>query len=763
MTTFGRKSQVARHAGEAESGREPAGRRRDPATLDLQRQVGNQGVRQLLAGDGPGAVGRVDDPSEVDADRRAERVVGSTPHHHGNRSAAHDASTDAAGAPLPASTRAFFEPRLGAGLAQVRIHTGPQSADSAARLGARAYTVGDDIVFGRGEYAPYDAAGRHLLAHELVHVTQQRSQPGGPVRRQVASPAAPAPAFADTLDYDRITRDVRKGIEGWGTDEEGVYRALQRLKRDPDAIKQAQDKYRQKYKAELVADIRGDFSGSELEYALQLINLGDPTSDQAIVTALPTTKDEWIATARRVRNAVERAGTDEEAVYAVLMPFDRDVFQLNVLKAYYSELYHEYLPDRLHSEMRGSELEYALWLLGLQPTNRNDKGAEAKTLEVLAFIKTEAAARAKVPGSIDTGSRFYQRLTTKYLADYFASPTAAKGKEAAEERIGAPLEGAMADVGGHVQLVVRTKGGAWRLPVDDWERNAISWLNRQELPAQLDRLKGVPMFRNLLALPSKLGAATDILGDENASVIRYLDIPFLIGGPNIDPDFDADVRGGGKNISQLMHWATGVKYAAQNQLGLRELFLAYELWHLEGFEVFGQDSINDMIAENQGRMLGAELLKGSAGALKSQADLEPFLNHSFRESRAWLGTLLRYRRDQLDRWIIAKEQQPANMHYMRKDDVWHSFTVYQQFVNGTSVADVKASWIVNAAIEIYTLLYEADEWEKANGPIVLTPLEKALIQGKLDSILEVMAKAEEGKASTGDLLKAKSQIDNLKK
>lgn len=732
--------------------------------LSLQRQIGNQGVRRLLAGEEPGAVGRVDDPSEVDADRRAEQVVGNTPHGSANRSTADDASVGATGAPLPASTRAFFEPRLGAGLAQVRIHTGPQSSESAARLGARAYTVGNDIVFGRGEYAPYDAAGRHLLAHELVHVTQQRSQPGAPIRRQVAAPAAAAPVFADTLDYDRITRDVRKGVEGWGTDEEGVYRALQRLRRDPDAIKRAQDKYRQKYKGELVADIRGDFSGGELEYALQLINLGDPTSDQAIATTLPATEAEWIATAQRVRKAVERAGTDEEAVYAVFLPFGRDVLQLNMLKSYYTELYHEWLPDRLKSEMRGSELEYALWLLGMQPTNRNNKDAEAKTLEVLAFIKTEAAARAKVPGSIDTGSDFYTRLTTKYLADYFASPTAAKGKEAAEERIGAPLEEAIAHIGGRDELVVRTKGGAWRLPANMWERKAISWLNKQELPAQLDRLKGLPMFRNLLALPSKLGAATDILSVENsAAALRYLDIPFLIGEPNTDIDFDADVRGGGKNISQLMHWATGVKYAAQNQLALRELFLAYELWHLEGFEVFGQDSLNDMIAENQGRMLGAELLKGSAGALKREADLEPFLNRSFRESRAWMGALLRYRRDRLDRWIIAKEQQPANMHYQTKDDVWHSFTVYQQLVNGTSVADVKASWMVNAAIEIYTLLYEADEWEKANGPIVLTQLEKALIQGQLDSILEVMAKAEDGKATTRDLLKAKSHIDNLKK
>jgi hypothetical protein len=610
--------------------------------------------------------------------------------------------------------------------------------------------------------SPGTADGRRLLAHEPVRVTQHRAQPGAPIRRQAVSPAAPA--FADTLNYDRISDEVRKGVAGWGTDEEGVYRALQRLGRDPGAVKRLKGTYREKYKAELEADLRGDFSGSELEYALQLINMGDARTDQAVAAAPSATQAELDAAARRLHEAMAGWGTDEEAIYAVLLPFGRKLGQLDKLKDDYRDLYNEWLPDSLRSEMSGSELDYALWLLGEQTLERNDRSAGAKTREVLAFIKAEAAARAKMPASIDPASKFYVQLTTKYLAGYFASPTAAKGKEAAEEKIGAALEGRTVTVGGRETLQVRVKGGAWRETTSDWEIKAITWLNGQELPSQLGQMKALPMFANVLRLPKKLGAATDILGKENTDKLPYLDIPFLIGEPNPEiADFNADVRGGGKNISQLMHWATGVKYAAENQLGLRELFLAYELWHLEGFEVFGQDSINDMIAENQGRILGAELRKGSAGVLKSEADLLPFLNHSFMESRAWVGALLRQRRAQLDTWITAKEQKPARMHYMDKEAVWHSLTVYQQLVDGVSLADVKKSWIVNAAIEIYTLLFEADEWEKANGPIVLTTLEKALIQGKLDTILEVMAKAEVGHASSGDLLKARSHIDDLKK
>jgi hypothetical protein len=80
------------------------------------------------------------------------------------------------GQPLPKSTRDFFEPRLGADLSGVRIHTDNQAALSAEAIGARAYTMGSHIAFGSGAYAPQSQAGRSLLAHELAHTLQQSSQ-----------------------------------------------------------------------------------------------------------------------------------------------------------------------------------------------------------------------------------------------------------------------------------------------------------------------------------------------------------------------------------------------------------------------------------------------------------------------------------------------------------------------------------------------------------------------------------------------------------
>ncbi|MCX9079358.1 MAG: DUF4157 domain-containing protein, partial [Candidatus Methanoperedens sp.] len=77
------------------------------------------------------------------------------------------------GEPLPPAERAFFEPRFGYDFSQVRIHAGPEAAQSARALNAHAYTVGRDVVFAAGEYAPGSDPGRRLIAHELTHVVQQ--------------------------------------------------------------------------------------------------------------------------------------------------------------------------------------------------------------------------------------------------------------------------------------------------------------------------------------------------------------------------------------------------------------------------------------------------------------------------------------------------------------------------------------------------------------------------------------------------------------
>lgn len=87
-----------------------------------------------------------------------------------------------AGRTLDRGERDFFEPRFGRSFEGVRVHDGAQAARAARGYDARAYTVGQDIVFGRGEYRPGTGPGRELLAHELAHTVQQRE---GRVRTQL--------------------------------------------------------------------------------------------------------------------------------------------------------------------------------------------------------------------------------------------------------------------------------------------------------------------------------------------------------------------------------------------------------------------------------------------------------------------------------------------------------------------------------------------------------------------------------------------------
>ncbi len=77
------------------------------------------------------------------------------------------------GQPLSKSERAYFEPRFGADFSQVRLHSDAQAAESARALNAKAYTLGQDVVFGTGQYTQGTGEGRRLMAHELTHVVQQ--------------------------------------------------------------------------------------------------------------------------------------------------------------------------------------------------------------------------------------------------------------------------------------------------------------------------------------------------------------------------------------------------------------------------------------------------------------------------------------------------------------------------------------------------------------------------------------------------------------
>lgn len=79
---------------------------------------------------------------------------------------------------LDSAARAFFEPRFGYDFGDVRVHADTAAEQSALDVNAHAYTVGHNIAFGAGRFAPGTHQGRRLIAHELTHVAQQSGADG---------------------------------------------------------------------------------------------------------------------------------------------------------------------------------------------------------------------------------------------------------------------------------------------------------------------------------------------------------------------------------------------------------------------------------------------------------------------------------------------------------------------------------------------------------------------------------------------------------
>ena len=256
---------------------QPARRSVDPL-LQLQQAIGNRAVGRLLDHGGNQPTLRVSQPGDIyeqEADRIADRLVwipspltaGSTgglppvqrkcvpcsteeeetlranlvSGHAAQLSPeaqAHLGEWRGGGRPLDRGTRSFFEPRFARDLSRIHVHTDARAADAAQALNALAFTAGQDIVFGRGQYAPRTAAGLQLLAHELAHTFQQ--DPGSRIARQCgdALRAIPIPSGDSSLTadasvaFDRVvnTPDVIVSpLAGTAHVKSHLPRALQRI------------------------------------------------------------------------------------------------------------------------------------------------------------------------------------------------------------------------------------------------------------------------------------------------------------------------------------------------------------------------------------------------------------------------------------------------------------------------------------------------------------------------------------------------------
>jgi hypothetical protein len=141
------------------------------------------------------------------------------------------------GQPLPPSVRRSFEPRFGEDFSKVRVHTGPDASYVARQLNARAFTIGRDVMFAAGQYAPETAEGEKLLAHELTHVVQQGGGERTKISREPAGDVVQRPAGPEQTLQDKYKITIESGNKNWSKDDLGYLEsALARLSKKEAAV-----------------------------------------------------------------------------------------------------------------------------------------------------------------------------------------------------------------------------------------------------------------------------------------------------------------------------------------------------------------------------------------------------------------------------------------------------------------------------------------------------------------------------------------------
>lgn len=158
-------------------------------------------------------------------DAAGNRAIGRALHDLANpgESAAVDAAVRSPSRQLEGATRTAMEARLGHDLGSVRVHAGPQAAESAEALEAQAFTARDHVVLGAGHDDIHSPSGQGLLAHELAHVIQQRgprqasrqpaeleSEASHAAGGQPGATAALAPAGAPGVHRKELEKEEKK-------------------------------------------------------------------------------------------------------------------------------------------------------------------------------------------------------------------------------------------------------------------------------------------------------------------------------------------------------------------------------------------------------------------------------------------------------------------------------------------------------------------------------------------------------------------------
>lgn len=121
---------------------------------------------------------------------------------------------DSPGQPMEPVARTLMESQFGYDFSSVRVHSDPAAARSAQLLNASAYTVGNHVVFGLGQYAPASSPGRELIAHELTHVIQQSRSSGNAADGQGVTIVSPDDASESQADANASGLNAVRSLSG---------------------------------------------------------------------------------------------------------------------------------------------------------------------------------------------------------------------------------------------------------------------------------------------------------------------------------------------------------------------------------------------------------------------------------------------------------------------------------------------------------------------------------------------------------------------
>ena len=180
----------------------------------------------------------------------------------------------------------FFGPRFGQDFARVRVHTDAKAAESARALNAKAYTVGQDVVFAAGQYQPATTSGRQLIAHELTHVVQQSAAGAPRFQAKVGNDYEHTPCHDDT---DKNAATLTEQEEKAATMAEAAARELRARPLGETARRLLWEKFRLDYNdppvrcqfvpeiAHRLEQIAHDLRNEEITYGCE--SSGEPSKD----------------------------------------------------------------------------------------------------------------------------------------------------------------------------------------------------------------------------------------------------------------------------------------------------------------------------------------------------------------------------------------------------------------------------------------------------------------------------------------------------